>query len=149
MRCWLCVCVCVYMRVCELYRLSKAVAIFKYLLGLLLLLRLLLLGGRLFLQCFKPDWPELFPLWFRARLLAGRNPNWRWRLLLAAAVAAAGRDYYRLWLTVVLLLVVVAVPLRRTRRLLLTRRPNTWFNYSKGQGINFIHFSDWIIIIQY
>jgi hypothetical protein len=50
------------MRVCELYRLSKAVAIFKYLLGLLLLLRLLLLGGRLFLQCFKPDWPELFPL---------------------------------------------------------------------------------------
>lgn len=56
----MCVCVCVSICacVCELYRLSKAAAIFKYLLGLLLLL----LGGRLFLQCFKPDWPELFPL---------------------------------------------------------------------------------------
>ena len=121
-----CMCVCVSV----LYSIGSifSAAIFKYLLRLLLLG---LLGGRLFLQRFKTDWSELFPLCFRARLLAGRNPNWRWWWLLLTA-GRYWRDRLLLLLLLLLLrltlvLVVVAVSLRRTC-LLLTRWPNTWYN---------------------
>ena len=122
------VCVCAWVSV--LYSIGSifSAAIFKYLLRLLLGL----LGGRLFLQRFKTDWSELFPLCFRARLLAGRNPNWRWWLLLTAGRYWRWRDRLLLLLLLLLLrlalvLVVVAVSLRRTC-LLLTRWPNTWYN---------------------
>ena len=82
-------------------------AIFKYLLCLRLL----------FLQRFKPDRPELFPLRFGTGLLAGRDPNRRWRL------TAGRRRRRRSLLLLLLLLLLVVVSLRRAG--LLARRPNT------------------------